>query len=203
MKKIITDWRLIFGYLLAHPLIFFSFDERKVFWYLFTATMLILISYAIIHEEFEINQSLWNDILFGLLTGVGLFLVFWLGNLLIHLFKLPLGGQVSRLFNQLSPDTIWHYLILIIILAPGEEIFWRGFIQKRILRYTGVWTSIVLSTLLYASVQLYSGQFILVIAALVGGIVWSALYAWKRSIRLVIVSHIAFDLLLFALLPLY
>ena len=169
MKRIITDWRLIIGYLLAHPLIFFSFEEKKVFWYLFTAAMLILISYSILHEELNNNQARWNDFTIGILAGFTIYLVFWGGSFLIDVFNLPFSGQISRLFRQFSPDSFWNYLVLLIVIAPGEEIFWRGFIQKRLLKYTGVWTSIILSTLLYASVHFYADEFILVLAALVGG----------------------------------
>jgi uncharacterized protein len=203
MKKLITDWRLIIGYLLAHPLIYFSFEEKKVFWYLFTAAMLVLISYSLFHEELEKKQSKWNDLTLGVLTGIAIYGVFWFGNTMIDVFNLPFSGQVRKLYNQFSPQSIWHYLVLFLILAPGEEIFWRGFIQKRILNNTGIGTSIILSTILYASVQFYSGEIILVLAAIVGGAIWSGLYAWKRSIRLVIISHLVFDLLLFGILPFY
>lgn len=203
MKSLRADWRLIIGYLLAHPLIYFSFEEKKIFWYLFTATMLVLISYSILHEELENNESKWNDRMLGLLSGIFLFGVFWLGNSLINVFNLPFVDQIRSLYRQFSPVSLWHYIGLLLILAPGEEIFWRGFIQKRILKHTGVWPSIILSTLLYASVQFYSGEWILVLAAAVSGLVWSSLYAWQRSIRLVISSHIVFDLFLFIILPFY
>jgi uncharacterized protein len=203
MKGLKADWRLIVGYLLAHPLIYFSFEEKKVFWYLFTATMLVLISYSILHEEIENKSGKWNDRMLGILSGIILYAVFWSGNTLIELFDLPFANQIDSLYRQFSPESFWHFLVLLLILAPGEEIFWRGFIQKRILRYLRVWPSIILSTLLYASVQFYSGEWILVLAAVIGGFVWGALYAWKRSIRLVVISHITFDLLLFIIFPLY
>lgn len=197
-----ADRRLILGILIAHLLLFFTFEDKDVFWYIFTASMLILISYSIIHEEIEDNASTSSYLSLGVLSGIGLFGLFWLGSSMIEWLNIPFSGQISRLYSRFSPDIFWHYLVLVLILAPGEEIFWRGFVQKRLSNYFGVKITIVLAVLLYASVHLYSGEFILVLAAVIAGFAWSAMYAWKRSLPLVIVSHIVFDLLLFVFLPL-
>ena len=109
---------------------------------------------------------------------------------------------MTRLYSRFAPDVIWHFIALILVIIPGEEFFWRGFIQKRILEHTNVRTSIILSSVLYAMVSLYSGYVLLGICAFIGGLMWSFLYAWKRSLPLVIVSHLTFDLLLLLFFPL-
>jgi len=201
LRKLITDRRLLFGYILAHLFIFFTFEQEKVFWYIFTATMLILISYSIL-DEAEQRESRKFHLFIGILSGALLYGVFWIGDTLFDLLNLPLSNQITALYKLFSPELTWHYFVLFLIIIPGEEIFWRGFIQKKLLTHTNAWTSIILSTLLYASVQIHSGEFVLILAGLTGGFVWSILYAWKHSIRLVIISHIVFDLLLFGLFPL-
>lgn len=201
MRTLIADRRLLFGYILAHLFIFFTFEQAKVFWYIFTATMLVLISYSIL-DEAEQHASKRYHLFIGIVSGMFIYGLFWIGNTLIDLLNLPLSGQITALYKLFSPELTWHYVVLFCIIGPGEEIFWRGFIQKKLLTYTTPRTSIVLSTLLYASVQIHSGELVLIIAALTGGFIWSVLYAWKRSTRLVIISHIVFDLLLFGLLPL-
>lgn len=202
MKTVMADRRLILGYLLAHALIFFTFQDRNVFWYIFTAAMLILISYSIVHEELEDRASTRSFFTLGILTGIALYGVFWAATTVIYGQNLPLGEQITSLYKHFSPEIAWHYIVLILIIAPGEEIFWRGFIQKRLIRLTDKKTSIIFSTILYASVQFYSGEFILVLAAIAAGLAWSCLYAWKRSIPLVVISHIVFDLLMFVFFPL-
>jgi uncharacterized protein len=202
MKKWMADRRLILGILIAHLLLFFTFEDKSVFWYIFTASMLVLISYSIIHEEIEDNAPTFSYLSLGIASGLGLFGLFWIGSSLFDLLNIPISGQISRLYNRFSPDIFWHYLVLVLIIAPGEEIFWRGFIQKRLNKHFGMKLSIGISVFLYASVHLYSGEFILVLAAIIAGLAWSILYTWKRSLPLVIVSHIVFDLLLFVFLPL-
>ena len=53
VKKVWIDYRLIIGFVIAHILMYLTFQDKKVFWYMFTATMLILISYSILNEKAE------------------------------------------------------------------------------------------------------------------------------------------------------
>lgn len=200
MSKI--DSRILIGFFMAHILLYFTYSDQKVFWYMFTATMLILISYSIITEEVDDAVPLPTYLTVGLVSGLVLFGLFWLGDLLLEILKIPVQKDISRLYKLFSPSLFWHYLSLMLIAVPGEEIFWRGFIQKRLLHNKGYWWSVIISSLMYASVSLYSGEWILVLAAFISGLFWGTLYVWKRSIPLVIVSHLVFDLFIFILFPL-
>ena len=201
MKKFTIDYLIIIGLILAHLFMYITFQDKSIFWYMFTATMLILISYSILHEKIDDEVTFLAYSLYGLLSGIILYALFWTGNALINVFHLPFDKGISKLYNRFSPTQIWHYIVLLLFIVPGEELFWRGFIQKRISKYTGVASSILLAALLYASVQIYSGTFIHLVAAFVAGIFWGGLYAWKKSMPLVIISHLIFDLLLFILFP--
>jgi uncharacterized protein len=182
-------------------LMLFTFQDKAVFWYFFSATLLLLILIAVAMEELDDQVSVGNYITIGIISGVFLFALFWLGNQVIEFFHLPLRGQISALYKYYSPSLFWHYLFLMVVVVPGEEIFWRGFIQKRLISYTNNTVSIFLSAIMYTSVHLYASHFMLPFAALTAGIFWGWLYAWKRSIPLVIVSHLIFDLFLFVLMP--
>lgn len=201
MKKLATDYRLIIGFILANVLMYFTFDEKSVFWYIFTASLLFLISYSILNEELDDHVSFFSFIIYGALSGFILFGLFWIGHSLIELLNLPFTKDIAKLYGRFSPSLLWHYIVLILVIIPGEEIFWRGFIQKRLLKYTNVTTGIIVSSVLYASVHFYSSYWILVFAALIAGLFWGWLYAWKKSMPLVIVSHLVFDLFLFVIFP--
>lgn len=198
----ITDKRLIIGFFLAHLLLFFTFQDKAVFWYIFTAAMLFLISYSILHEEIEDNIRLSSYLILGIISGAVLFAIFFIGNTLIDVLNLPITKEISNLYSRLSPSVLWHYIVLMLVIIPGEEIFWRGFIQKRIQRASSVSIGVMISSVMYASAHLYSGSVMLPFAALISGIFWGYLYAWKKSLPLVIVSHLIFDLFLFVLFPL-
>ncbi|WP_318504988.1 type II CAAX endopeptidase family protein [Bacillus sp. T3] len=201
MIKSALDLRFISGFLLAHILMYFTFSDKDVFWYFFTATMLLLICFVVAKDKLDDKLSVFRYLMIGILSGLLLFFLFWIGNQLIEFFGIPVKRQITILYRRFGPDLFWHYLALILVVVPGEEIFWRGFIQKRLLTYTSNGISIVVSTLMYASVHLYSGQFMLPFSAFIAGLLWSWLYAWRRSIPLVIVSHLIYDLLLFYIMP--
>ncbi|WP_264737020.1 CPBP family intramembrane glutamic endopeptidase [Cytobacillus firmus] len=203
MKSIAADVRFTGGILLAHLLMYFTFQDKSIFWYIFSASLLLLISYSIIMEEVEDKASFGTYITYGVLSGFLLYGLFWVGYSLFEILNLPLVNQVEKLYGRFSPSLIWHYIVLILIIVPGEEVFWRGFVQKRLMKLTTVKLSIILSSLLYSSVHFYSGYWMLAFAAIIAGLFWGWLYAWKRSIPLVIVSHLIFDLLMFVLLPFY
>lgn len=202
MKGKIIDTSTIIGFFFAHILLFLTFQEKAVFWYLFTASITFLITFAIMKEEMDDELPFKQYITYGILTGILLFALFWVGNSLFHLLNIPISGAVTKLYKFFSPTMIWHYIVLLLIIIPGEEIFWRGFIQKRLLRLTKPSHSILISTVMYASVHVYSGSWLLLLAAIVAGLFWSTLYVWKRSIPLVVVSHLIFDLFLLVLIPL-
>ncbi len=202
MKLHTVDLRLVLGLVLAHFLLFFSFSERSIFWYIYAASILMLIAYATFQGDVDDEVSFFSYIFLGILSGVLLFAVIWLAYKGIQLFHLPFESSVSRLYRWYAPSAFWEFLALILVAAPGEEFFWRGFIQKRLMKKFNPFASILLGAVLYASVQIYSGQLLLILAALFTGFVWGWLYFKKKSMPLVIVSHLIFDVLLFILIPL-
>jgi membrane protease YdiL (CAAX protease family) len=201
MRKCAFDFRFISGFLLAHLLMFFTFHNRVVFWYFFTATMLLLICFVVAKDKLDDKLSVFKYLFTGIVSGALLFGLFWIGNQFIELLHIPVSNQIFALYKRFAPHMFWHYLALILIVVPGEEIFWRGFVQKRLVNYFSTGGSIIVSAIMYSSVHLYSGQFMLPFAALTAGLLWGWLYAWRRSIPLVIVSHLVFDLFLFVFLP--
>ncbi|OLS41911.1 CPBP family intramembrane glutamic endopeptidase [Bacillus sp. MRMR6] len=201
-KNLFLDLRLLVGLLIAHCLMYFTFDDRSIFWYIFSGTMLFLITFAMFQEAVDDEASFIKYLSIGIISGVLLYFLFWLGYQLIETVYPPIDQSVKRLYRWFGPSVFWEYLALILIAAPGEELFWRGFVQKRLLRYFGVFGSILGGALLYSLVHIYSGAFFLVLAAFVSGLIWGTLYIWKKSMPLIIVSHIVFDLFMFILFPL-
>lgn len=196
------DLRLITGLVIAHILMYFTFQDRAIFWYIFTGSILVLITFAMFQEAVDDEAELFKYILLGVISGLLIYLLFWLGFQVIDIFNLPFEKSIKKLYRWFAPSQFWHYLALILVAAPGEELFWRGFIQKRLMRYFGPVASIFGGAILYASAHLYSGTFILMLAAFVSGLIWGVLYLWKKSMPLVIVSHIIFDIMIFLILPL-
>jgi membrane protease YdiL (CAAX protease family) len=202
MKKCFQDPRLFIGLIVAHILFYFSFHDKAIFWYIFSGSVLVLIAYAMFQEEVDDEVSLIQYVFVGAIAGFFIYFIFWLGVRAIDILHLPFNTSIKNLYKWFAPSLFWQYLALVLVAAPGEELFWRGFIQKRVMNYYNPFISISAASILYASVHIYSGSFLLVLAAFISGCIWGNLYFWKRSMPLVIVSHIVFDLMIFIILPL-
>ncbi|ALC91174.1 CAAX protease [Bacillus sp. FJAT-18017] len=196
------DYPLLAGFILAHLLLFFTFQDKDIFWYIFSASLLFLTIWTIWQEDVDDQLSFGQYMALGIASGLLIYGLFYTGNLLFKMLGLPFEDNIAKLYNWFAPSKFWQYIALILIAAPGEELFWRGFVQKRLIRKMSPLASVLISSVMYASVNIYSNEFLLVLAALVSGIAWGLLYAWKRSMPLVIVSHLIFDLLLFVFMPL-
>jgi uncharacterized protein len=196
------DFRLIIGVVIAHMLIYFSFHDKDIFWYIFTGSLLILIAYAMFQGDVNDEASFIQYFFLGALSGILLYFVFWLGIQLFQILHIPFEKSLNKLYNWFAPSLFWQYIALIVVAAPGEELFWRGFVQRSLMKYFKPIGSIFVAALLYASVHIYSGSFLLIFAALISGFIWGLLYYWKKSMPLVIVSHLVFDIMIFIILPL-
>ncbi|OLN22381.1 CAAX protease family protein [Domibacillus antri] len=196
------DWRFIVGIAAAHVLLFVTFSDQDIFWYIYTAANLFFISISIISEPIDDQQKTNSFMVYGITSGLILYALFAAAFWLLSLMPLSVTTHVSAIYALFSPEFIWHYIVLVLVLIPGEELFWRGFIQKRLGQYMNEWLAVLIAAALYASVFVYSGQWIWMMAAFCAGLFWGVLYVWKKSIPMLIISHLIFDLLLIIFLPL-
>ena len=187
--------------ILAHILLFLSFSGFLSFWPMFTISLSILSVISLCMKTVNFKNKLISPVGLGIITGVALYLIFALGKQLLIMLGLPVLDDLQSLYEAVSPTKRWHYIALILIIIPGEELFWRGYIQSTFAKKSNV-LGILIAALLYASAHIYSESMMLILAAIVAGIFWGILYAWRKNIILVIVSHLVFNLLLLVVFPL-
>lgn len=203
MKTCVSNVHFFLGLICAHILLYITYQDTSVFWYLYTASILFFISFAIVVEKKKIKQSSLSNGVYGVTSGILLFMLFALGNYLIDVMNISsLSKDVAQLYKSYSPTLMWHYIVLFVVIIPGEETFWRGFIQKKVSEHFNAQLTIIISTILYALPMLYSQNYALVLAGVVAGFIWSCLFHWKKSLVLVVISHIIFDTFLLILFPL-
>lgn len=90
---------------------------------------------------------------------------------------------------------------LSLVIAPAEELFWRGFVQNDLMGRFGRFWGTVLGVASYGGVHLTSGNLTLIAAATVAGGFWGGLYARGMPLGALIVSHIVWDNLIFLISP--
>ena len=164
--------------------------------------MACLLTLAFRLERPHTDLKLKDTLMIGFLSGILMYIITWTASKVLPAVHPPLQNQLEDLYILLSPTETWQYSVLILLIIPGEEIFWRGLIEKRLLIYLKVVPAVLLSTLLYAFPLIFSGNLLLVLAGVGGGLLWGTIYAWKRSLSMVIISHLLFDLMLLVAFPL-
>ena len=102
--------------------------------------------------------------------------------------------------DGMSPLTL--SLLLLCVIGPAEEIFWRGFIQRSLSARYSPTLAFIVTTAIYTLVHLPSGNFMLIMAALVCGIAWGGLYwLWPNRLPSIIISHAVWDAAAFVWFP--
>lgn len=172
------------------------------FWLMLTLStfVLILVAFAIngVKTSLRFNSSL---MLMGVLSGVALYLLFYFGFQLTK--SNPVFSQgVGEVYGLRTVPSSLIALALLFPIGPGEEIYWRGLIQRRFSEQLGPSAGLLITTCAYALIHLPTLNLPLIMTAFIGGLVWGYMYQKASSLATVIVSHVLFDLLIFVIAPL-
>ena len=168
---------------------------REKFWQRMTVTGLVLGNMALANDaELRRLKLRERDVALGLLSAAGLYGIFRLGDLMAR-SVMPRGSQeIGDIYalRSLRPQKEIATRLAAVI-GPAEELFWRGFVQKRI--------GAPGAAITYGGAHLVTGNATLIGAATVAGIYWGLLRALGMSMPALVTSHIAWDLWIFLLAP--
>lgn len=144
-----------------------------------------------------------RDVAAGLAVAAALYGVFAAGDRAARRI-MPAGGKdigaIYALRELRPPLEIAARLALVI--GPAEELFWRGFLQRRLATgLGGRWRAAAAAAAAYAGAHLVTGNPTLVGAAGVAGAAWSGLAAAGVPMGALVASHIAWDVWTFLIAP--
>lgn len=193
---------LLLSLLFVYCMLAFTFANPAVFWYLYAFTLLVCIAIAILSGTIEDQLPTWKFLIFGIGYGTITYGIIRLGYWLAPFINDRLVGSVQKFLTVYGPQNIWHYILLVFIVAIGEELFWRGYVQQQLKRFMRPVLAVIVTAILCAISIAFSGFKLGIIAALVTSLIWGFIYEWRKSMPLVIVAHVVFVLLLFLVLPL-
>lgn len=147
---------------------------------------------------------LWmENILIGIAIAAVLWGVFWIGDKVSQwMFPSFARTQVNSIYGMKTDINPWLLsCLLLFLIGPAEELFWRGYVQKALMKRWNIWGA-VLAIALYALVHLFSLNFMLIMAALVCGVVWGGLfYLFPRRFPALVISHALWDAAVFVWFP--
>jgi membrane protease YdiL (CAAX protease family) len=195
--------------LLFVPLFVFQSLGPLDFWWWMSLNLVLLIGLgAAVDSSFfsalkaDLLSGTAKKISLGVVSAVGLYAFFFVGNLISRRILPFAGAGIAEVYGfKAEASTIRIVLLMAFLIGPGEELFWRGFLQRRWQERFGRGPGFLAAAALYALVHVGSGNPMLVLAAAVCGLFWGALYLRTGSILLVAVSHTLWDIAVFVLFP--
>ncbi len=138
----------------------------------------------------------------GLASAAALYLIFWIGKSLTAALFPFAPHQIGAIYGKGAGTPMWIIILLLFfVTGPGEEIYWRGYLQRNLMIRFGGWQGWLLATMLYAGVHLWSFNFMLIGAAGVAGAFWGAMYWRLGKLGPVIISHSLWSSVIFAVFP--
>jgi membrane protease YdiL (CAAX protease family) len=144
-----------------------------------------------------------SDVVIGVVSAAVLYAVFVVGREMTTRLLPFANDQIGAVYDNkalLAPARIG--LLIGLVIGPGEELFWRGFLQRELEARLGGWRGYALATLLYAAVHVFTGNVMLVVAALTAGLLWGGMFLRFGRLWPGIISHVVWDLTVFLLVPL-
>lgn len=128
----------------------------------------------------EVGIGLAAGLAWLVTTHIGFAVVAWL---------LPaFGHQVRDLYRLGDGDTAARMVGPVVAMGVAEELLFRGVLQG----IGGV--AVMLAA--YTAVQVFERKWALALAALLGGAVWGALFAWRGGLVAPIVAHVVWTAML-------
>ncbi|MCL4516057.1 MAG: CPBP family intramembrane metalloprotease [Firmicutes bacterium] len=142
------------------------------------------------------------SVLLGIGSALILYFIFWMGDLISgYLFTFKNSQVLAIYANRAEASPVLVGLLLFLAIGPGEELYWRGLIQHAFSARFGPYPAWIITAVIYALVHIWSFNFMLIMAALVGGLFWGWLYLRTGSLGTVLISHAVWDVAIFILFP--
>ena len=175
------------------------------FWITMTISGIILTSYSLWADKTCLKPIRLGlvDILLGIGIAVALWGVFWIGDKLSSLMFDFARPQVDTIYGMKDGENPWILsFLLLFIIGPAEEIFWRGYLQNNLSKRFSPNMGFILTTLAYSLVHILKFNFMLIMAAAVAGFIWGLLYRFfPNRLGAIVLSHALWDCAVFIWFP--
>lgn len=201
MKK-----KIIIAVAVAAVLWFLMFNPwmglQNNFWLLMAFSSAILLTFSILFGEISLKVDL-KQVVLGIAIAAALWGIFWIGDKVSSFMFNFSRPQVNSIYSLGDGTPQWLIAVqLLFLTGPAEEIFWRGFIQKRLGEIKGSFVAMCITLVIYTLIHIWSLNFMLIMASMVAGAVWGGLYWLKPSwLPALVISHALWDAAVFVIFP--
>ncbi|HEX9891063.1 MAG TPA: CPBP family glutamic-type intramembrane protease [Actinomycetota bacterium] len=125
----------------------------------------------------------------GVAAGVILYLATW-AFLAVAGGWGPLARHTDELYEHRHGVTLARALaIAVLVVAPAEELFWRGMVQGVFSAELGTAAGAAAGWALYVAANAASGSIPVILGVAVAGAAWAGLAVWSGGVLVSIVCH--------------
>lgn len=169
-------------------------------------TLLTLI--AVLHREGKTLRSLLDrfrfiDVTWGLLllviVVIGFVISTYIGNLIVYHGPPPVEtGSTPAVPVWLA---LWSIVVLPVTVAIAEESLYRGYLQTHLTARFGLWVGLLVPAVFFGlqhvafSLTTPEAATARVIAMTLVGVMFGALYLWRKRLGQLIIAHWLFDVI--------
>ena len=148
------------------------------------------------------NRPRLRDVPVGLASAAALYGIFRAGDRFARRV-MPTGAQdIADVYERRRMAPRWFIApALALVIAPGEELFWRGLVNGYLMQRLGRVTGSAVGAIIYGGIHLITGNLTLSGAAGIAGAFWSLQYLFEGRQPAVMVSHVVWDLWIFLVQP--
>jgi hypothetical protein len=176
---------------------------RPRFWQRMTGTASVLGAVSLLGSP-RLRRQRWSarEVALGTAIAAGLYGVFTVGDRVARVV-MPSGDQdIGDIYElrRLRPRAELA-LRLALVIAPAEELFWRGLLQDWLAERYGPSKGAAIAAAMYGGAHICTGNPTLVGAATIAGAAWSGLAAAGAPMPALIASHIIWDVWIFLVRP--
>jgi len=152
-------------------------------------------------EASRLRAGVGWAVFLGLTAGAGLYAA-TAGFMAVAGRWPPLARHTESLYeNRRAVSLPLALVVSALLVAPGEELLWRGVVLEALREALGSSLALVLSWVGYVAANAVSGSVPIVLGAVVGGVAWTALAEMTGGVAASIACHMVWTGLMVAFPP--
>ena len=170
-----------------------------------STSILIVISFVNYPDLIKFDKIYYKEILIGIGSAILLYAIFFVGRFLLDNISIIPHHRENISLVYANKGIVPSWLIALLLFFPigfGEEIFWRGYLQRYLSGRFGKWYGFFAMVILYTAVHICTLNPILLLTSFIAGIYWGLLLMRRKKMIAVLISHMVWDPFIFIILPL-
>jgi uncharacterized protein len=192
---------------LAFVLWFVMFVLKPLnFWVMmaFSTSVLYAISILYYRDQLNIENFKITEILIGISSAAVLYFIFWLGKAILDKYGIIPNHNQNISSVYANREALPSWLVALLLFFPigfGEEMFWRGYLQRILSDKYNKWAGLLITVFFYTAVHISTLNPILLLASFLVGIYWGLIFLWRGNIIAAVISHMLWDPFIFVIFP--